>query len=158
MGLHFWSRSIAAMLVLASLPTTGCSWLAVSKPPKGPIQATSPLECTSGVASPVVDTILAVGLVVGGVVAVSQPAKRGEWVPSNAMSTGAGLVLFAVAVPYTLSAGYGYSTTAKCRQLKETQLSCVSCVEDACRSLEEGKPQSPRQVPPVSGDTRALEQ
>jgi hypothetical protein len=39
-----------------------------------------------------------------------------------------------------LSAGYGYSTTAKCRKLKETQLSCVSGVEDACRTLEERKP------------------
>ena len=35
----------------------------------------------------------------------------------------------------TYNAAYGYSTTAKCRELQEAQLSCVSGVEAACRAL-----------------------
>jgi len=139
MDLHVWSRGIAAMLVLAFLPSTGCSWLGVSKPPNGPIHAAPPLECTSERGAPVTDTALAAGLLgIGGAFFIA-----GSTYPHN-LSSGAaalgGAVFVAAAVPYAFSAGYGYSTTSQCRHLKETQLSCVSGVEASCRSLEERKP------------------
>jgi len=33
------------------------------------------------------------------------------------------------------SAGYGYSKTADCRQVKEAQLACMSGVETSCATL-----------------------
>ncbi len=46
---------------------------------------------------------------------------------------GAGLV--ATAVPWGLSAAYGYEKTSDCQRLKEAQLSCASGIEEACRTL-----------------------
>jgi hypothetical protein len=47
-----------------------------------------------------------------------------------------GLAITGVATALGFSAAHGYSTTSEYRQLKEVQLSCVSGVEAACRSLE----------------------
>jgi hypothetical protein len=45
----------------------------------------------------------------------------------------------AAAIPTAFSAGYGFSKTSDCRQLKEIQLACVSGVENSCAALR-GKP------------------
>jgi hypothetical protein len=47
----------------------------------------------------------------------------------------AGVVLGAAAVPLAYSAGFGYSTTAECRDLKDAQLACISGVEASCNRL-----------------------
>jgi hypothetical protein len=151
MGLRFWSRGIAAILALAFLPNTGCSWLFVNKPYES-IYATAPAECTSSVASPVIDTVAA-GILAGGGVAAVVYANRPANNPSdsffsglNKVGTAGGVVLVVAAVPLAVSAAYGYATTSDCRELKEkrkvrvTQLACVSGVEASCRSLEESKP------------------
>ncbi len=56
------------------------------------------------------------------------PDQRAGWI-------GAGLAITGAATTLGSSASYGYSTTAKCRELKETQLDCVSGVEDSCAAL-----------------------
>jgi hypothetical protein len=147
MGLHFRSGGIAVTLAVAFLPTSGCSWLFVNKPPREAVRATPPVECTSSVASPVVDTIAAGLLAFGGVGAIVLASEVTTGTPGydplagmNTVFTAEGVVLIAAAVPLAFSAAHGYSATAACRQLREMQLACVSGVEASCRSLEARKP------------------
>ena len=133
------------MLVLAFLPTTGCSWLFVTKPPEPPRPASPPLECTTSVAWPVIDTVAAGLLAAPGVATLVAASPQATGTPCtsycglfSAMNTGiavGGGVLVAAAVPLAFSAGHGYATTAECRQLKEAQLACVSGVETSCGAL-----------------------
>jgi len=145
MCLHFGGRGIATMLLLAFLPFTGCSWLFVTKPPEPPLPASPPLECTSSVASPVIDTVAA-GLLAGlGVATVVAASPGVSGTPCTAYCglfsgiftgfTVGGAVLVAAAVPLAFSAGHGYATTSDCRHLKETQLACLSGVETSCAVL-----------------------
>jgi len=146
MGLNLGVRGLATILALASLPTAGCSWLFVNKPPQQPILASPPIECTASQASPVIDTVMAVALAAGGVatIAVSEGARRNcsGWLSMCELNTAAtvgGAILVAAAVPTAFSAGYGFSKTSDCRLLKEIQLACVSGVENSCAALR-GKP------------------
>jgi len=85
MCLHFGVRGIATMLLLAFLPFTGCSWLFVTKPPEPPHPAFPPLECTSSVASPMIDTVAA-GLLAGlGVATVVAARPGGRWHPVHGL-------------------------------------------------------------------------
>jgi hypothetical protein len=136
-----WSRGIAAMLALPSLPTAGCSWIFVNKPPREPTHATPPVECTSSVASPVIDTGAA-GLLVGAGVAaiVASSHEKANWIiDTKGMYMAGGILSFAAAVPLAFSAGYGYSTTSECRQWKERHLACLGG-EPSCGSVDVRKP------------------
>jgi hypothetical protein len=146
MELNLGVRALATFLALASLPTAGCSWLFVNKPPQQPIPASPPIECTASQASPVIDTAMAVALAAGGVatIAVSEGARRNcsGWLSMCGLNTAAsvsGALLLVAAVPTAFSAGYGFSKTSDCRLLKEIQLACVSGVENSCAALR-GKP------------------
>lgn len=141
------SRSRAVPLALALLPALGCSWLAVTKPPSGPIEATPPLACTSDVAAPVTDTVVAGLLAVGGLVALantppscSSSGYSGLCSAAQGVVVGGGVLALGSGVVFAFSAGHGYSTTAECRHLKEAQLSCTSVVEETCRTLQDRKP------------------
>jgi len=145
MGLNFGVSAGAGLLALTLLPFTGCSWLLVTKPPEPPLPASPPLECTTSVASPVMDTVAAgllAGLGVATIVAASPQAIGTPCTDYCGLFRGltagiavGGAVLVAAAVPLAFSAGYGYATTSDCRQLKEAQLACVSGVEASCAPL-----------------------
>jgi hypothetical protein len=146
MGLHIWSRGIAAILALAFLPATGCSWLFLQKPPPGPVEPAQPVVCTSSRVSPGLDTTGAVLLGLGGastiLFGITTPGKEGPgfWRLSPEQRTlviASGLAVAGAATALAFSAANGNSTVAECRHLKEAQLSCLSGVEAACRSLEE---------------------
>ena len=146
MGLNLGARGLATILALASLPTAGCSWLFVNKPPQQPIPASPPMECTASVASPVIDTVVAVALAAGGAatIVLSEQQRPSSCPPLafceiNTMYTVGGALLMAAAIPTAFSAGYGFSKTSDCRRLKEIQLACVSGVENSCAALR-GKP------------------
>ena len=158
-------RVVSILAVLALLPGAGCSWIFVNKPPPEPIPVTPPLACTTSVASPVVDTILAataLGLGIGGIVSGTRPeppCTSGTWCMSglfSGLNTGiavTGGVLVATAIPLAFSAAHGYSATAECRELKESQLACISGVEASCRRLtvdpgspQVGSPDAPQNV------------
>jgi len=151
-------RVVVVLVALALLPGAGCSWIFVQKPPPEPIPVAPPLACTTSVASPVIDTVLAAtafGVGVGGIVSGTRPeppCTPGTWCMKglfSGVSTGiavAGGVLVATAIPLAFSAAHGYSTTAECRELKESQLACISGVEASCRRLT-GEPGAPVTVP-----------
>jgi len=53
---------------------------------------------------------------------------------------GVGVGVAALGAVLGVSAGFGYSDTAECRELQQTQLSCVNGVEDSCRVLKQRTP------------------
>ena len=135
-------RAMAAAVGLVCLPTLGCSWITVNKPPPGPIQPTPPLECTTSGTAPEVDFITQTVLGLGGLVVTG----TGIWPPENSsieehqttwILAGVGAVGAAVVLGF--SGRYGESATEECRKLKDAQLSCTSGVEEACRTLKERK-------------------
>jgi hypothetical protein len=150
-------RLVCALGAFAAAPGTGCSWIFVNRPPPEPVPATTQVACTTSVASPVIDTTLAalaLGLGIAGIVVGSNPAPAcsglcgvGSSIVTT-VNTGtvvAGGVLVASAVPLAISATYGYSTTAKCRELTDARLACVSGVEVSCTRLTV-EPQVPANV------------
>jgi len=134
---------VLVALGLALVPGTGCSWKFVNKPPPDPVPVTPPVVCTTSVASPVVDTVLAAAALGTGIAAIAISSKSsgsatGGFIDLSGLNTAgmvSGVVLAATAIPLALSAGYGYSTTAECRELRDTQLACVSGVEASCKGL-----------------------
>lgn len=93
-------RSCAWLLLVAcvSLPGTGCSFWAVRGPASG---LRGGGDCTSSVAAPVIDAVLAAGLAATGALAVSQqkPNCRTEaiCVDFSGVSHEAGVVLLGLA-------------------------------------------------------------
>lgn len=149
-------RTVTVLLSLVLLP--GCSWLTVTKPPSGPLEPAPPVECTSSSGAPTLDWIGAVtlGFVSAGTIAWGASGAHlcipislgGTSTGSGSCPNGptdwgvvaVGIAGVAGSVALGFSGAYGVSHTAECRALTETQLSCTSGVEQACRSLNEGKP------------------
>jgi len=128
-------RGVAVSLaMLLAIPSGGCSWIGITKPPSRPIDATPPVQCTTGVAAPVGDTIIGVLTVATGVAVVAFAASMG----SNKDSAGAivagvgGIALGATALASSI---YGYNWTAECRELEELQKKCIAGVEASCAAL-----------------------
>lgn len=147
------SRCIAFVATVAVLEGTGCSWIFVTRAPELPVPLEPPVACTTSVASPVIDTVagalvaaMGVAFIASGTMPVA-PCSPPDWCFGQDLSRGVttglavtGGVLLASAIPLAFSAGYGYARTADCRQLKESQLACVSGVEAACLTLKEQGP------------------
>ena len=104
--------------LLSLLLVPACSWALVDKPP-GYDTGVRPLPCTTSLASPVADTVLAAGMFAAATAVVM--ASRSP--DTNGQPTGAnfGIILVVPAVlagiPYTFSAIYGYTQTHRCRRM-----------------------------------------
>jgi len=151
--------SVAILLVI---PSGGCSWIGVTSPPQRPVDAAPPVQCTRSTSAPVGDTIIGVLAVLGGVGTVAYGSSggicmNGMWggppapcpVIQGAVWGGAGIIVAGVAA--LVSAGFGYSWTAECRELEELQTACLAGVEDSCTALRQKPPSSQRQEGPPSG-------
>jgi len=135
-----YQRVVAvALAFLLAIPSGGCSWIGVTKPPSRPIDATPPVQCTRSVAAPVGDTIIGVLAVATGVaLTVLGTNPIGLCNPPCPADTGAiwgGVGLMALGVTAIISAGFGYSWTADCRELEELQQKCIAGVEASCVAL-----------------------
>jgi hypothetical protein len=116
-------RISSATLALVASP--GCS-LILTKGPQPELHP--PPECTSSVAAPVVDTVLAalsftlLGLGVAAETEASAPCK-GEFCSLNGISQGAGWIAIAAGaatgILFTTSAVVGYQRTSACRASQE---------------------------------------
>jgi hypothetical protein len=137
-------RIVSALVACGLVPGTGCSWIFVNQPPAAPVPVTPPVVCTSSVASPVVDSVLAAAALGAGIATAAMSSKSSgsctgfgciDMSGLNTAGIAVGVVLGVAAVPLGFSAAHGYSTTAECRELKATQLACVSGVEASCNRL-----------------------
>ena len=140
------------LLAVVLLFGDGCSVLFVKRPPPGPLEPQPPVECTTSVAAPVVDTVLAAGSLTGGILMATDKCSPSGFLGSLCTAEkagGAGLIAAGVALA---AVGiYGYLATGECRGVHETQLACVSGVESSCLTLKErgavGPPQAPDPSP-----------
>ena len=138
-------RFVSVVLVFALLPGTGCSWIFVHQAPSDPVPVAPPVVCTSSVASPIVDTVLASAALSVGIATLAMSSKSSgsctggfgclDMTGLNTLGIAVGAVLGLAAVPLAFSAGYGYSATAECRDLKSSRLACISGVEESCNLL-----------------------
>lgn len=155
--------SVAVLLVI---PSGGCSWIGVTSPPQRPVDAAPPVQCTRSTSAPVGDTIISVLAVLGGLgtlaygagggycFSFSLPGGQPAPAPSCPAIQGAvwaGVGIMAVGVAAGISAGFGYSWTAECRELEGLQTACLAGVEDSCTALRQKPPSSQRQERPPSG-------
>jgi hypothetical protein len=142
-----------ALALLLAIPSGGCSWIGVTKPPSRPIDATPPVQCTSGVAAPVGDTIIGVLAIIAGAVMTSYGASGGPCsynvlgssapCPADPGFVWGGVGIMTVGVAAVVSAGFGYNWTADCRELEELQNKCIAGVEASCKNLQVGPPDKP---------------
>jgi hypothetical protein len=125
---------VAVALALAlAIPSGGCSWIGITRPPSRPIDATPPVQCTTGVAAPVGDTIIGVLTVAAGVAVVAFAASMGSMDSGGAIAAGVGgIALGATALASSIN---GYNWTAECRDLEELQKKCIAGVEASCGAL-----------------------
>ncbi len=93
-----------------------CSWALVEQPPRYD-RGVRPLLCTTSLAAPLADTVLATALAAAAaallITSRDNDSKLG-------VAVGIGAILGAV--PYGFSAGYGFAQTARCRRLGQIDL------------------------------------
>jgi hypothetical protein len=129
-----YQRIVAvALALLLAIPSGGCSWIGITKPPSRPIDATPPVQCTTGVAAPVGDTIIGVLTVATGVALVAIAGSTSNKDSAGAIAAGVGAI--ALGATAGVSAGFGYTWTAECRELEEFQKACIAGVEASCAAL-----------------------
>ena len=140
-------RSIAVALLVFS----GCSWMAMARPPATPVEPAPPASCTTSRLAPALDTAGALLVGVPGVVTtaygITTPVCTGGWClfqpttgGNKAAIIGVGLVLVGISVMQTVSAVNGYGWAADCETLQGQQLACLSGVETSCAILRTPPP------------------
>jgi hypothetical protein len=152
----------SGLALLLAIPSGGCSWIGVTRPPQRPVDTAPPVQCTRSTAAPVGDTIISVLTLLGGIGTLAYGAAGG--ICFNGMFGGtpapcpaipgavwAGVGIMAVGVAAGVSAGFGYSWTAECRELEDMQTACLAGVEDSCTALRQKPPSSERQERSSSG-------
>ena len=146
-------RFVALVGMVTLLHGTGCSWIFVTKVPAaaGSFGTAGGVHDLGGLPSDRYRLGGAGGGHGRGVHRVGNHARCALFASRLVLRPGHGSrshngpcrdggVLLASAIPLAISAGYGYAKSADCRQVKETQLACVSGVEPACLTLKERKP------------------
>ena len=143
-------RRIAAIACLVA--SSGCSWITVAAPPKGPVAKDEKLTCTTSVAAPVTDTVVGVLAVGGGGTALVSGIAAASCdsidcaiaLPWAVLVASVGALFLGFGVMEAFSAADGFTKTADCRGLGQAQLDCVSGVEASCAALRERGGESSR--------------
>jgi hypothetical protein len=146
-------RTTSRLLVLAlsSWLLTGCSWLFMSKPPANVSTPNYPIDCSTTIAPPVLDSLCAGYFVLNGVVLAGlkdcASASYGESCAASNTKTGGILLSAGLAVLCGVSAGAGFGDASRCQSLKEQNALCMSGVTSACQKLNQGWAPHPLPTP-----------
>jgi hypothetical protein len=128
---------VFCLLVPFLLP--GCSFWAV-RGPDSSVRGGG--NCTSSVAAPVVDGVIAAGFLGLGVSAAGTPSCTGCWVDLSGTARGAGAGLIALAVLEAAAATYGGIKAGACREAKKELSMPVAQLEPAS-ALQPGASEKP---------------
>lgn len=104
-----------SLLLSLLLLVPGCSFWAVRGPDRSAAQGGN---CTSSVAAPVIDGVLAAGAFTGGVLAASAPSCPGCFLDFTPAEHGSGAVLIGLGVLEAAAATYGGIRVAACHEVK----------------------------------------
>jgi hypothetical protein len=123
-------HSIRDLLIATTLfcMESGCSWAFMTRPPTAVVAPNHPVECTTSVAAPVLDSICA-GYFVANAIALG----AGNY-DSSTQSGGIALSLGLVAL-CGLSAISGYGHSSRCEKVKDANALCMSGSLSACHEL-----------------------
>jgi hypothetical protein len=147
-----------AIVTLALLAGTGCSWIVSRRPPPGPVDPHAPLACTVDYAAPVLDTVGAGFFGLSGLIttvagtAYAAGACPSCYTGSKVAPVALGVAALAGTVVFALSANHGYRVTEACQAVEEQRDACLSGVEASCAALRERGPPGPPAppAPPVT--------
>lgn len=146
MGMIAHDACVVAVAAWMMSVSGGCSWIAVTRAPERPVDPSPLVTCTRSVAAPVSDTILGSLALIGGIGMTaygSHPLCLSSTCSSDSGLIWGGVGLAVAGVALGVSAGFGYSWTAECREMGDLQLSCISGVEASCANLKVGPPEKP---------------
>ena len=97
---------------------SACSFIGV----RGP--TSRGVECTSRRTAPYVDTVVAVGALIGTTTALISASKNCDQNPGEeprmCFSRLVGAMVLLTGLPYAFSAAYGHSTVSSCRRFRAT--------------------------------------
>jgi hypothetical protein len=153
---------------MASLWTTGCSFMFMARAPQPVLAPDYPVECSSSRGAPVLDTICAGYFVVNAAVLASatscDDASFGETCYESSTKTGGMILSAGLAGLCALSATSGFRNANQCSQVKSLNALCITGNEAACVTLTPGwtpradrfgspSPTRPSPVPASSGSS-----
>ncbi len=143
------SRTIAAVSVLCLVAGAGCSWVGMRRPPERPIAADQPIRCTAAPAAPLVDAVLAVPALAGGVTLLANGGAGHCGYSGPCLTTaevGLGVILVLAGGMYAASALHGFQSANQCSEVLDSQRDCLGGNVAACRKLQASP--APDPVPP----------
>ncbi len=115
-----------------ALLVTGCAFV-IRGPPPRPIRPDAPIRCNTSRVAPVLDSLMAVPLLVGGVLAFAAVTTSGP--TDKASPAAASLGTAAIGGLFVWSAIRGFNKTGECREVVEAQRDCWAGVDPACDCL-----------------------
>ncbi len=128
-------------VLLLALLVTSCS-LVLRGPPPRPVASDPLVRCDTSRLAPVLDTVMAFPLLVGGVAAFGYTAgcrhdpSQFDFCPTpKGPAVAASLGVVAVGGLFLWSAIRGFNKTGECREIIESQRACLAGVGPACDCL-----------------------
>lgn len=105
----------------------------MSKAPQTISTPSYPVDCTTSVAAPVLDTVCASYFAVNAVALAAGAGNYASDARGGGIALSAGLALLCA-----VSAGGGYSSAKRCEQVKDLNALCITGDESACTRLTPG--------------------
>jgi hypothetical protein len=132
-------RSSLALLAVLLQSTTGCSFAFMNKAQEPVPVPTYPVDCTSSVAAPVLDSICSGYFVLNAIALAGMKTCDSNPYDPNciASSTKSGGILLSagLAVLCGVSAGSGFGYASKCEGIKNLNAMCITGNEASCKKL-----------------------
>lgn len=143
---------LVALLLAALLPSTGCSWIFMTKAPQPVPVPNYPLQCSDSSVAPVLDTIcaayFAVNIAALAGATTCENARPGvKCVKSDDRSAAIGIDLAIIGL-CVASASSGYISSARCGEAKTQNALCITGSDEACRQLNPAWTRPPLAPPP----------
>jgi hypothetical protein len=134
------TRLVGALTLLA-FGNGGCSWLFMSSAPEPVLAPSSPIECTSSRAAPVLDSICAGYFVANGIFWAAADScsdvASGDCYESSTKSSGIAISA-GLAALCAFSAVSGFRSSGRCGQVKGLNALCITGDVAACQALRPG--------------------
>ncbi len=131
-----------ALLFTSAVPSSGCSWAFMAKPPHIVAVPNYPVDCTTSRAAPVLDTICSAYFVANGILVAALPncenVRSGEPCAASSVKAGGIILSGGLALLCGFSAGSGFGGSARCQQVKDLNAGCMTGDLRACQQLRPG--------------------
>lgn len=129
---------VTAVSLAVLLGSGGCSWAFMTKPPKKVVAPNFPVECTSGKAAPVLDSICAGYFILNAAALAGAKTCSStggtDCYDASTKSSGTALSI-GLAALCGIAAVTGYGTASRCAEMKAQNVGCMTGDGQACKAL-----------------------